>query len=237
MKKGENQMGSLKIENNGSENNNITLKDVTLATIIRESYKTLRTNLLYTEDIKTIAITSSLPDEGKSVTAYHLAVSFAKTGKKTLLIDCDLRKSKLCEYLQISKDIPGISEYLSKQNLKLIHETSFPNLSLIVSGKQPPNPSELLTSERFSFLLHQLREQYDYVIIDTPPLANAVDASIIGRYADGVVLVIRSDYVKRKIVEKSKRLLLRNGGKIVGVVLNRLDKMQTAYEGYYGVYE
>lgn len=215
-------MTSLNIENN-SENNIVTLREVTIDTTVRES---LRTNLLYTEDIKTIAITSSLPKEGKSVTAYHLALSFAKMGKKTLLIDCDLRKSKLYEYLEIKKEMPGISEYLSEQYNQIILETSIPNLSLILSGKQPSNPTELLLSERFSFMLYQLRERYDYIIIDTPSLADAIDASIIGRYADGIVLVIRSDYVKRKTVEKSKRQLLRNGGKIVGVVLNRLDKIQ-----------
>ena len=221
-------------ERNNLENMKIELEGVSLSSTIHESYKALRTNLLYTEDTKTIAITSSLPDEGKSVTAYHLAISFAKVGKKTLFIDCDLRKSKMCTYLHISSGLPGLSEYLSKQCEDVIFNTTYPELSIMMSGKQPPNPSELLTGERFNTLLAKLREEYDYIIIDTPPVSNAVDASIIGRSTDGIVLVIRSDYVKRKIVEKSKQLLQRNGGTILGVVLNKVDKLQSVYKGYYG---
>ena len=210
----------------------IELKMPLLVSSVKESYKTLRTNLLYTKATKTIAITSTLPNEGKSITAYHLAVSFAKAGKKTLLVDGDLRKSRLCSYLQVEKDLPGLSEYLSEQKGELMYGTSIPGLYLILSGKRPPDPSELLSKDRFAMLLAEVKERFDYVIIDTPPVSGAADASIIGRYADGIVYVVRSDFVKRKLVEKGKKLLIRNGGHIVGVVLNRMDQHQKGYYGY-----
>lgn len=212
----------------------IILQDVELCSSTRESYKKLRTSLLYTEDVKTIAITSTLPNEGKSVTAYHLAVCFAKAGKRTLFIDCDLRKSDIYTYLHVEKNLQGLSEYLSKQASALIYNTSLTNLSIIFSGKTPPNPSELLTSIHFEKLLNILKEKFDYIIIDTPPVSSAVDSSIVGRYVDGVVLVVRSNYVKRAVVDNSKKVIQRNGGRIVGVVLNRLDHLHDSYYGYYG---
>ncbi|WP_416326831.1 CpsD/CapB family tyrosine-protein kinase [[Eubacterium] hominis] len=222
------------IEQDMKEQTIIQLQDIKLGSSVKESYKTLRTNLLYTEATKTIAITSTLPNEGKSVTAYHLAVSFASAGKKTLLIDCDLRKSKLYRYLHVSRELPGLSEYLSRQMGMNIYQTTFPDLFLMFSGKIPPNPTELLSNELFELMLYKWKEEFDYVILDTPPVNSAVDASIVGRYVDGIVYVVRSDYVKRKFVEKSKKMIQRNGGHIVGVVLNRLDQYHANYYGYYG---
>lgn len=206
----------------------ISLPQVELKASVMESYKILRTYLLNTE-AKTLAVTSTLPDEGKTVTAYHLALSFAQAGKKTLLMDCDLRKSKLYSYLHVERNLPGISEYLSKQSGITMYQTTLPNLSLMFSGKHSPNPTELLSDERFELLLRMLKEQYDYIIIDTPPVNRAADASIVGKCVDGIVCVVRSDYVKKKFVEKSKKMIQRNGGHLIGVVLNRLDVHQSSF--------
>ena len=214
-------------------NDTITLSIPELAPAVKESFMALRTNLLFMKDTKMIAITSSLANEGKSVTSLHLALSFANAGKKTLLIDGDLRRSRLCKYLGIGKEYPGLSEFLSQQHEEKVFSTSIENLSLMLSGKCPPNPSELLIQDNFPAMMEKLREQYDYVFIDTPPVCSATDATIIARAVDGVLLVVRSDYVKRKVIEKSKRIITRNEGRVIGVALNRLDQHHAGYYGYY----
>lgn len=191
-----------------------------------EAVKTLRTNILYTEDIKAVMLTSTLPSEGKSTIALGLAKSFAALGKNTVLMDCDMRKSYLASRLGITEKIQGVSEYLSKQSMKIVYRTSEPNLSIIFSGSCPPNPSELLSGNRFSGLLETLREAYDYIIIDAPPMGNVVDGAIIGRQTDGTLLVVRNDYVKTKAIRKVKSKIEQSGGKVLGVVLNRVKKGQ-----------
>ncbi|MEG0366722.1 MAG: CpsD/CapB family tyrosine-protein kinase [Coprobacillus sp.] len=201
-----------------------------------ESYKTLRTNLLYTDNLKVITITSTVPEEGKTVTAFNLAESYAQMGKKVLLIDCDLRKSTLRKFLVLRKTLPGLSEVLTRQTSNVITKTNVNNLFMVLSGKVPPNPSELLSSKAFEDVIHQLKANFDYIIIDTPPLNVALDAAIVGRISDGVVLVVRNDFVRKKEVKRAKNQLERNGSRIVGVVLNRVKKNQADYQsyGYYG---
>lgn len=197
-----------------------------------EAIKTLRTNILYSEDIKMVMLTSTNPNEGKSTIALELAKSFAALGKKTLLVDCDMRKSFLARRLGVTNKIRGVSEYLSKQTVKIVYRTSDPNLSIIFSGKCPPNPSELLSSAMFEGLLETLKEAYDYVIIDVPPVGNLVDGSIIGRLVDGILLVVRNDFVKTKEIKRAKQQIEQNGGKIMGVVLNRVKRNQKGASYY-----
>lgn len=199
-----------------------------------ESYKTLRTNLIYTEDLHVISVTSSSPDEGKTVTAFNLANSFAQMGKKVCLVDCDLRRSSLKNYLLIRNGQTGVSEYLTRQAENYIRATNIENLYIVLSGKKPPNPSELLSSPIFNGLINNLKKFFDYVILDSPPVAVAMDAAIIGRAADGVILVVRNEHTKKSIVKRSKIELERNGSRLVGVVLNRVSKSQIEYGSYYG---
>lgn len=199
-----------------------------------ESYKTLRTNLLYTENLHVISVTSSSPDEGKTVTAFNLANSFAQMGKKVCLVDCDLRRSSLKNYLLIRNKHTGVSEYLTRQAENYVRATNIDNLYIVLSGKKPPNPSELLSSASFNDLVIDLRKAFDYVIIDSPPVTVAMDAAIIGRAADGVILVVRNEHTKRNVVKRAKIELERNGSRIVGVVLNRVSKSQMEYGSYYG---
>jgi capsular exopolysaccharide synthesis family protein len=201
-----------------------------------ESYKTLRTNLLYIDDLKVITVTSSTPDEGKTITAINLAISFAQMGKKVVLLDCDLRRSTLKNYLKINDRVRGISEYLTGQSKEYVNATSIPNLFISFAGKKPPNPSELLSTEKFDKTIENLKEVFDYVIIDTPPVAVAMDSAIIGRKSDGVIFVVRNEYAKKKVIQRSKISLERNGCRLVGVVLNGVKKSQSQYGGYYGYY-
>lgn len=197
-----------------------------------EAFKTLRTNLLYTEDLKVIALTSSTPDEGKTITAFHLANSFAQMGKKVCLVDCDLRRSSLNDYLMLNKRYSGLSEALTKQTKSYIRSTNVDNLFIVLSGKKPPNPSEILSSQSFDKVINELKKTFDYVIIDTPPVTVSMDATIVGRQADGVVLVVRNEFTKKKQLKRIKTELERNNARIVGVVLNRVKKNQLDYSGY-----
>lgn len=205
---------------------------------LAESYKSLRTNLLYTENVHVIAVTSSMMGEGKSSTSFQLAKSFAQLGKKTLLVDCDLRKAYLKRFLKVHQKVVGLSEWLSGQVDDAVYASDVENLSLMMSGKSPVNPSELLSGEAFENIIKQLKKEFDYIIIDTPPISVGADASIIGRVVDGVVLVVRNDYVKKITIQRCKQDIIRNGGKLLGVVLNRVNKYQDDYYyGYYGSYE
>lgn len=197
-----------------------------------EAYKSLRTNLLYTENLKVITITSTIPNEGKTVTAFNLANSFSQMGKRVLLIDCDLRKSSLNNYLKVSKKRIGMSEVLTNQTTNFIASTNIPNLYVIMAGKKPPNPTELLSGAIFDKLIESLKELFEYIIIDTPPVSVAMDATIVGRKSDGVVLVVKNEFAKKKAIKRAKIELERNGARIVGVVLNGVKKNQLDYNGY-----
>ena len=209
---------------------NLPKSDKQFGTI--EAYKNLRTNLVYTENLQVIMITSTVADEGKTVSAFNLAESFAEAGKKVLLIDCDLRGSFLNKFLIVKEKVAGISEILTNQAIDVINKTNIKNLDIILSGKVPPNPSELLSSNLFKLLIQSLKEKYAYIIIDTPPVTVATDAVVVGRIVDGVVLVVRNDFVKRNSVQRAKMELERNGARIIGVVLNRVNKDQVDYKDY-----
>ena len=198
-----------------------------------EAYKTLRTNLLYTDNLKVIAITSTLEDEGKTVTSFNLAYNFAKMGKKVCLIDGDLRRSSLKNYLLISDNSVGLSEVLTNQVTEYVRATNIENFYIVLSGKRPPNPTDILSTESFKKIIEDLKKSFDYVIIDTPPMTVAMDAAIIGRESDGVVLVIRNEFVKKKAVKRCQIEMERSGCRIIGVVLNRIKKSQMGYSYYY----
>ena len=214
--------------------NKITRKNFQL----EEAYKTLRSNIQFSgSDVKVIGFTSSQPDEGKSSVSLNLAVSMAELGKKVMFIDGDLRKSVLLGRYRINKPINGLTHYLSGLNSlnQIIYSANVDNLHLIFSGQIPPNPSELLNSKVFSELISDLRKEYDYIIIDTPPLGSVIDAAIIAQNCDGMILVVESNSVSYKFVQKVKEQLDKSDAKILGVVLNKVDMSDTGYYGkYYG---
>ena len=203
---------------------------------VEESYKALRSNIIFSgSDIKVVGLTSCQPDEGKSSVSLNLAVSMAELGKRVVFIDGDLRKSVLLGRYRINKPIKGLTHYLSGLNTMedIIYNANVDNLHLIFSGQIAPNPSELLDSNGFSRLISQLREEYDYVIIDTPPLGAVIDAAIVAKNCDGMVLVIEANSISYKFAQKVKAQLEKTDTKILGVVLNKVDMSDS---GYYGKY-
>lgn len=205
-----------------------------------ESYKTLRTNLQFCGDeVKTILITSCTPNEGKSSVCFNLAVSLAQNGKKVVIIDADLRKSVLIGRYHVGGGVIGLSHYLSGQNEleEVLYNTNVDNFDIIFSGKVPPNPAELLGHERFVSMLDALKEIYDYIIVDSPPLGSVIDSAIIAPYCDGAVMVIENNQISYKFAQDVKQQLEKTNCRILGVILNKVFMGKKGYYGkYYGRY-
>lgn len=205
-----------------------------------EAYKSLRTNIEFSGvENKVIAITSCIPNEGKSTVSLALAKSFAEAGKNVLFIDADLRKSVLIGRHKITNDVKGLSHFLSGQaELKeILCKTEQAGLYMIFSGPIPPNPAELLESKRFSSFLTGVRKVYDYIIIDTPPLGSVIDSAIIAKNCDATILVITAGIISHKFAKSVKKQLEKAGCKILGVVFNKVDMKKNKYYGkYYGEY-
>ena len=205
---------------------------------ISESYVKLRTNIELSSidtPIQTIMLTSANPGEGKSTTSANLAVVYAQTGKKVLLIDADLRKPTAHHFFMTSNR-GGLTSVLTNQQTLAgaIKDTPTENLQVLPSGPIPPNPSELLSSKKMASLLTELRTQYDIIIVDTPPVLAVADAQIVSTLCDGVVLVLNSGKVKRELAVKAKTSLEHAKARILGVVLNNLErKAADAYYYYY----
>jgi protein-tyrosine kinase len=205
---------------------------------ISEQYRTIRTNIQFSsvdESIRTILVTSSGPEEGKSTTVANLAVVFAQQGKKVLLIDADLRKPTVHYTFQLD-NTTGLTNVLTKQTQleKAAVTTIVDNLSVLSSGPIPPNPAELLGSKAMEDMLVTALEQYDIVIFDTPPVLAVTDAQILANRCDGTILVVGSGKTQIEPAVKSKELLLSSKGKLLGVVLNRKNAKDSQYYYYYG---
>ena len=205
-----------------------------------ESFKALRTNILFCgDDTKIIAFTSATPNEGKSSVSLNLAISMAELGKRVLYIDADLRKSVIKQKHNIDNVKDGFSHFLSgiKKFDEVVCATNVPNLSMVLAGPVPPNPSELLAGKYFRALLGNLRDIYDYVFIDTPPMGSVTDASIVARECDGIILVIASNMISYKFEQKVLSDLKKSECRILGAILNKVDMNESGYYGkYYGKY-
>lgn len=217
---------------------NINLDKITdLDFKTREAYKTLRTNVQFCgNDVKIISLTSCVPNEGKSMVSFNLAISMAETGKKVLFIDADLRKSVLIGRYKINKAIKGLTQYLSgvEQLDDVRYSTNVKNMDLILSGPVPPNPAELLNNEKFTKLLETARKEYDYVIIDTPPIGQVIDPAIVAQQTDGVIFLISQANISYKYAQKQIEQMRKSGCRILGAVLNKVDPEEKG--GYYGGY-
>ncbi|WP_329957494.1 polysaccharide biosynthesis tyrosine autokinase [Novisyntrophococcus fermenticellae] len=220
--------------------NQVTVKNETMGYQISEAYKSLRTNFQFCgEDKKVIAITSCTMNEGKSSISMQLAVSLAESGKHVLLIDADLRKSVLMGRTKVSqKGIMGLTHFLTGQCTiqETICATSVKNFHLIYSGPFPPNPAELLGGKYFKSLIEAIRNVYDYVIIDTPPLGSVIDSAIIAEICDGAIMVIESGVISYRFAQEVKKQLEKSNCPILGVVLNKVDMHKQSYEKYHGRY-
>ena len=205
-----------------------------------ESIKTLRTNIQFCgSNIHTIMFTSAMPDEGKSDVAFAAASSLAQIGKHVVFIDADIRKSVLVSRYQLTEEVSGLSQYLSGQKgmKEILYDTNFENFSVIFAGPYSPNPAELLSEDAFSKLIAWARNEYDTIIIDTPPLGSVIDGAIIAQRCDGAILVVESGANSYRLVQKAKSQLERTGCRILGAVLNRVDMAGSGYyHRYYGKY-
>ena len=206
---------------------------------ITEAYKSLRTNIQFCgKDKKVIALTSCIPNEGKSSVSIQLAASLAEAGKKTLLIDADMRKSVLMGRSDISgQEIQGLTHFLSGQSnlTDVICATDVKNFHIIYSGPFPPNPAELLGDKTFKNMLNALRDIYDYIILDTPPLGSVIDSAIIAGSCDGVIMVVESGAISYRFAQEVKEQLEKSNCPILGAVLNKVDMQKQSY-GKYGKY-
>ncbi|HEM3696068.1 TPA: tyrosine-protein kinase [Streptococcus suis] len=203
-----------------------------------EYFNAIRTNIqLSGSDIKVVGITSVQSNEGKSTTAASLAMAYARTGYKTVLVDSDIRNSVMSGFFKPTAKITGLTDYLSGTTdlSQGLCDTDIPNLTVIESGKVSPNPTALLQSKNFENLLATLRRYYDYVIVDCPPLGMVIDAAIIAQKCDAMVTVVEAGTVKRSAVKKVKEQLEQTGTPFLGVILNKYDVTAANY-GDYGNY-
>ena len=211
---------------------------------ILEAYKALRTNINFslTKDVEggyVIAVTSSLPSEGKSFNSVNIAISYAQTYKKVLLIDCDLRRPNVSRLLNIKPNI-GLSNVLVSPNLisEAVVETEIENIDVITAGDIPPNPSELLGSSRMEYVLKWAREKYDLVVLDTPPINMVTDTAVLSKLTDGILFVVRSGQRERKEVIQAVEQLKYVQAKILGFILNDISSDKGTYtykrHGKYG---
>ncbi|MCO4592211.1 capsular polysaccharide biosynthesis protein CpsD [Streptococcus infantarius subsp. infantarius] len=205
---------------------------------LEEYYNSIRTNIQFSgRNLKVIALTSAQPGEGKSTTATNLAISFAKAGFRTLLIDADTRNSVMSGTFKSNERYQGLTSFLSgnAELSDVICDTSIDNLMIIPAGQVPPNPTSLIQNDNFKSMIETVRGLYDYVIIDTPPLGLVIDAAILAHHSDASLLVVKAGADKRRTITKLKEQLEQSGSVFLGVILNKYDIHLDKY-GSYGSY-
>lgn len=207
-----------------------------------EAIYQLRTGILYSsKDVKTIAVTSAFENQGKSFISFHLAYSLSQVGKRVLLVDTDMRKSVLQRRMGLDGVKLGLSEYLSgnAELGQVIYDVGLPNMHVLFSGKLVPNASALLSAKWLENLCAEVRDSYDYVIFDTPPICVVGDAAIVASFCDGTLLVIENGVTKKKTLAQMKSEMDKVGANVIGVVQNMVgSKKDSSYygKGNYGYY-
>lgn len=201
-----------------------------------EAFRTIKTNIKYSsadKHKKVLLVTSTEAGEGKSTISSNLALSLSQDNKKVIIIDGDLRKPSVHKQFRISGSV-GLTELLiGEEALEKIKHKIKPYLDAIASGHIPPNPAELLASEEMEKVIEKLREEYDYVIIDTNPIGLVADAQILSSKVDGVILVARYEKTKKENLLSCKKMIDQVGGNTIGVVLNGIDEKRGKYYYYY----
>jgi capsular exopolysaccharide synthesis family protein len=200
-----------------------------------EAYRTLRTNIQYSsvdKEIKTILLTSAGPSEGKTSTTGNLAYTLATPDKRVVIVDCDMRKPSIHKKMKLS-NTKGLSDYLAGDSkLEEVLQSVEKNLFVITSGPVPPNPADMLGSNKMKMLISKLQENFDYVLLDTPPVIAVTDAQVLAGTVDGVVLVVASKQADKDAAVRAKELLLKVGANIIGVVLNKVEMRKGKGYGY-----
>lgn len=205
---------------------------------LEEYYNAIRTNIQFSgRNLKVITLTSAQSGEGKSTTATNLAISFAKAGFRTLLIDADTRNSVMSGTFKSKERYDGLTSYLSgnAELSDVVCDTTVDNLMVIPAGQVPPNPTSLIQNDNFKSMIETVRGLYDYVIIDTPPLGLVIDAAILAHHSDASLLVVKAGADKRRTVTKLKEQLEQSDSVFLGVILNKYDIHLDKY-GSYGSY-
>ena len=209
---------------------------------MKESLRALKTNLQFCgDDIKTILVTSSVPDEGKSTVSMDLARSLTESGKSVLVVDTDMRKSVLVGRLRVKAangEVFGLSHYLSGQRKlnEVLYATDIKRLFMVFAGPSVPNPTEILEKKYFEELIEFGKEHFDYVILDCAPIGAAIDAAVVAKHCDGAILVISQGGASSRMIQGVKKQLETSGVRILGAVLNKVRMKKNGYGGYYGRY-
>ena len=203
-----------------------------------ESYRGIRTNILFSSaesEPQVILVSSSGPLEGKTITATNIAVTMAQSGSRVVILDCDLRRPKIHKVFGITREQGMTNLLIGNKDIKgTVYDTQIPNLDVIPCGPIPPNPSEILGSNRMTKLIDILRKKYTRIIIDSPPITAVTDAVVLAKFADGVVVVIRANETAREIVKNGLVQLQGVGAHILGAILNAVDMSRDSY--YYQYY-
>lgn len=205
-----------------------------------EAYKSLRTNLEFLSsagNCKTILITSSVPEEGKTNVAVNLAMTIAASGKRVVLVDCDLRKATISRYLRIPRSHAGLTNVITSKDegalATALVRVKDSGITVLTAGTIPPNPTELLSAPMTEKIFASLQKAFDYVIVDTPPVSLVTDAAVLCRMADGVLLVVRPGVTTIQSAQLSKKNLEAVNAHILGVVMNGYNGKQSGRrDGY-----
>lgn len=202
-----------------------------------ETFKAMRTNIMFsmpkTESGKVISVTSASPGEGKTTTSINLAITFAQFGAKVLLMDCDLRKPRIHRYLNLDRKtgvtnvLCGFSDFETA-----VHKDIRENLDCLTSGEIPLNPAELLGNEEFKNLLTGLKEKYDYIFIDTPPITLVTDAALIMKHCTGTAVVVRQDVTRYDMLDATMDVIEKVGVKVLGFVILGSGENMKKYQYY-----
>ncbi len=207
--------------------------------VAAEAYRTLRTNIEFAAvdgPVRTLLVTSAIPAEGKTVTAANIAIVFAQAGRRVLLVDADLRKPGVHRLFDLP-NTRGLTSLLRTDEVSLdsvAQATDEANLRIVTTGPLPPNPAELLGSQRMRLILDRLKGGGDLVIFDSPPVQAVTDSAILSSYLDATLFVIDASHSHRGTVRQGREVLAKAGANVLGVVLNRTQEMNSSYGAYYG---
>lgn len=207
---------------------------------MKESLRALKTNIQFCgDDVRTILVTSSVPDEGKSTVSMDLARSLTESGKSVVVIDTDMRKSVLVGRLRVKAakgEVFGLSHYLSGQRKldEVLYATDVKRLFMIFAGPSVPNPTEILEKRYFEEMITFAKGHFDYVIVDCAPIGAAIDAAVVAKHCDGAILVISQGVASSRLIQSVKKQLEASGVKILGAVLNKVRMKKNGYGYGYG---
>ena len=204
---------------------------------VSEAYRTIRTNIQFAgvdKAMETIVFTSTAQDEGKSTVVANLGIVMAQAGQKVVIMDCDFRNPTQHRLFKLQNK--GLSNCIAtgKDVLEIVQSSGTPGLDILTSGPVAPNPSEILASNRMKTVIEELKEKYDYVLIDTPPVLPVTDSSVIGSIADGTILLTAWNQITPAMAKEAKNRLEQAGAKILGVILNKVEVASKGYGYGYG---